>query len=103
MTDLDLDAIDARANRHAQLERDASRDIALAEVSAAISSADDVPALVAEVRRLRAIADAARMLREVWRRYPPIPVGALDPSVAALADAVDAAYPAADELEVPGE
>ena len=50
---IDLADVEARAARHALLERDAPRDITLAEVSAAIASADDVPALVAEVRRLR--------------------------------------------------
>jgi hypothetical protein len=58
---LDLAAIHARAERHARLERNAGRDITLAEVSAAIHSADDVPALLAEVGRLRR---SPRLIRE---------------------------------------
>ena len=69
--------------------------------------------LVAEVRRLHhheqtraaaiarysPIVSAARTLREVWRKYPL--VGELDPTVVALADAVDAAYPDGRSPEVP--
>ena len=52
MTDLDLDAIRARADRHAALELTSGRDITLGEISAAIMSADDVPPLLAEIDRL---------------------------------------------------
>jgi hypothetical protein len=50
---IDLDAVQARADQHAKLQQNTGRDITLTETVAAFLSADDVLALVAEVRRLR--------------------------------------------------
>jgi hypothetical protein len=101
---LDLDAIHARAQRHARLERHASRDITLAEVSAAIHSADDVPVLLAEVRRLRR---APRLIREaaVLRQSADLAeaAGVPDATVAILrrrADELDPPPPTAEEAVV---
>jgi hypothetical protein len=66
MSGLDLAVIRARAARHARLERDAARDITLAEVSAAICSADDVPMLLGEIGRLtRMVGEAHRTIRSL--------------------------------------
>jgi hypothetical protein len=77
MSGLDLAAIRARAARHAQLERDAGRDITLTEVSAAICSADDVPALLAEIGRLTR-TELAEVTAERDRYRQSLPVEAQD-------------------------
>ncbi len=65
MTDLDLDAIEARANA-AMLSPTGQ------QYDAAVVLSTDVPALVAEVRRLR--EDNARMVRDLAEYRSPMPI-----------------------------
>lgn len=70
MLELDLDAIEARANRATKaLANWRDGDDTESGISQFAQSADDVPALVAEVRRLRAEREALRTIlhrKEHW-------------------------------------
>ena len=81
MTDLDLDAIEARANA-AMLSPTGQ------QYDAAVVLSTDVPALVAEVRRLR--EDNARMVRDLAEYRSPMDGGTNvrhDPSATTDGDA----------------
>lgn len=102
--ELDLDAIESRYRTARDVRYDALGDD-LSRITTAYASAADVPALTAEVRRLRSELDAAGRVLDAAREWrdldrvggassgPDTVLDALD-TLAAAVDALDAAQPA---------